>query len=373
MYIKEIELKDFRNYEELKTVFHQNVNIFIGQNAQGKTNLLESIYLTSMGKSFRTNRDKDMIRFGADFFRIRLLAIKEERELLVELAVNRDGKKGIKIDGIKAKKLSQLFETIYMVIFSPEDLRIVKDEPEKRRKFIDRELCQIKPSYYNNLNQYRKALNQRNACLREFYAGNSRMTDEILDIWDSKMAEYGSRIISSREEFIHKIHKISSRIHEEITNKKEQLEVSYEPNIAVSQDQQSFFYEELKKNREKDKRKGTTGRGPHKDDLSLKIGGIDIRSFGSQGQQRTAALSLKLSEIELIKEETGENPILLLDDVLSELDQERQNYLIRSLEDIQVFITTTELSEEAEQRLGKIKYFQIKNGTVFSEIEKSLL
>lgn len=369
MYIKTIELKDFRNYETLRAEFEPNVNIFIGQNAQGKTNLLESIYLTSMGRSFRTNRDKDMIRFGRDFFRIRLAAFKEDSELVVELAVNREGKKGIKIDGVKAKKLSQLFETIYMVIFSPEDLRIVKDEPEKRRKFMDRELCQIRPSYYSSLNQYRKALMQRNACLKEFYAGNSRMTDEILDIWDSKMAEYGSRVISCRQEFVSKISKISGNIHKEITNGRERLEISYEPNIGPCDD----FYEALKKNREKDKRRGTTGIGPHKDDLKLQIGDIDIRSFGSQGQQRTAALSLKLSEIQLIQEETGENPVLLLDDVLSELDQERQNYLIRALAETQVFLTTTELSAEAEQRLGNIKYFQIKEGTVISEEEKTML
>lgn len=373
MYIKQIELKDFRNYKELKTEFHPNVNIFIGQNAQGKTNLLESIFLTSMGRSFRTNKDKDMIRFGKEFFRIRLVAFKDDDDLVVELAVNRDGKKGIKIDGVKAKKLSQLFENVYIVAFSPEDLRIVKDEPEKRRKFMDRELCQIKPSYYNSLSQYRKALMQRNACLKEFYMGNPNMTDDILDIWDNKMAEYGSRILSCREEFVRKINKISGRIHREITNGKEQLEVSYEPNIKVSGNQPALFYEELKKNREKDKRRGTSGSGPHKDDLRLQIGHIDIRSFGSQGQQRTAALSLKLSEIELIKEETGESPVLLLDDVLSELDQERQNYLIRSLEKTQVFLTTTELSREAEQRLGNIKYFQIKDGMIVSEKEKNML
>ena len=373
MYIKQIELKDFRNYKELKTEFHPNVNIFIGQNAQGKTNLLESIFSTSMGRSFRTNKDKDMIRFGKEFFRICLVAFKDDNDLVVELAVNRDGKKGIKIDGVKAKKLSQLFENVYIVAFSPEDLRIVKDEPEKRRKFMDRELCQIKPSYYNSLSQYRKALMQRNACLKEFYMGNPDMTDDILDIWDNKMAEYGSRILSCREEFVRKINKISGRIHREITNGKEQLEVSYEPNIKVSGNQPSLFYEELKKNREKDKRRGTSGSGPHKDDLRLQIGHIDIRSFGSQGQQRTAALSLKLSEIELIKEETGESPVLLLDDVLSELDQERQNYLIRSLEKTQVFLTTTELSGEAEQRLGNIKYFQIKDGMIVSEKEKSML
>lgn len=364
MYIKSIQLKDFRNYQSLDVQFHKNVNIFLGQNAQGKTNLLESIYITSMGKSFRTGKDRDMIRFGSDFFRVKAVAAKSD-DLTVELAVNRDGKKGIKVDGIKAKKMSELLENIYIVIFSPEDLRIVKDEPEKRRKFIDRELCQIKPSYYNSLNQYKKVLAQRNAYLKEY-----EIDESILDIWDMQLSEYGSKIILQRNEFIKKISVISSQIHKDITNGKEELEIFYEPNIEVCKNLRDIYYKELKLNRHNDLKRRTTGKGPHKDDLKLLSNGIDIRNFGSQGQQRTAALSLKLSEIKLIQEETGEYPILLLDDVLSELDRERQNYLINSLEDIQVFITTTEISDEVEKNLGNIKYFQIENGQInFEEIK----
>ena len=178
MYIKEIELQDFRNYESLTAQFHNSVNIFLGQNAQGKTNLLESIYITSMGKSFRTGKDRDMVRFGEEFFRVKATAEKKDGdELVVEVAVNKEGKKGIKIDGIKAKKMSDLLENIYIVIFSPEDLRIVKDEPEKRRKFIDRELCQIKPLYYESLNNYKKTLLQRNMYLKE-----ERIDNSILDL-----------------------------------------------------------------------------------------------------------------------------------------------------------------------------------------------
>lgn len=312
MYIREIELKDFRNYESLKAQFHKNINIFLGQNAQGKTNLLESIYITSMGKSFRTGKDRDMIRFGSDFFRVKAVAIKED-ELIVELAVNSEGKKGIKVDGTKAKKMSDLLENIYIVIFSPEDLRIVKDEPEKRRKFIDRELSQIKPSYFMALNQYKKVLAQRNAYLKEY-----EINESILDIWDMQLAEYGSKIIEYRTEFIKKLNVISSLIHKDITNKKEELEVIYEPNIEYCNNLQEIYYKELQLARAGDIKRRTTGRGPHKDDLKLISNGIDIRNFGSQGQQRTAALSLKLSEIKLIEEETGENAILLLDDVLSE-------------------------------------------------------
>lgn len=361
MYIKEIQLKDFRNYSSLEAQFHKNVNIFLGQNAQGKTNLLESIYITSMGKSFRTVKDKEMIRFGEDFFRVKAAACGEE-DVTVEIAVNNDGKKGIKIDGVKANKMSDLLENIYIVIFSPEDLRIVKDEPEKRRKFIDRELCQIKPSYYNNLNQYKKILMQRNAYLKEY-----KVDESILDVWDMQLASYGSRIITARNEFIKKINSISSKIHKDITNSKENLEVIYEPNIEVCEDIEGYFYHQLCKNRDNDIRRRTTTKGPHKDDLKLLSNDIDIRNFGSQGQQRTAALSLKLSEIKLIEEETGESPVLLLDDVLSELDRERQNYLISSLENTQVFITTTEISEEVEKGLGEIKYFIIEKGNIISE------
>lgn len=364
MYIKEINLKDFRNYESLDVKFHKNVNIFLGQNAQGKTNLLESIYITSMGKSFRTGKDKDMIRFGSEFFRVKSTAVKDD-DLIVEIAVNKDGKKGIKVDGVKARKTSDLLENVYIVIFSPEDLRIVKDEPEKRRKFIDRELCQIKPSYYMNLNRYKKVLSQRNAYLKEF-----EIDESILDIWDMQLADYGSKIIVHRNEFIKKINKISGQIHRDITNKKENLEVIYEPNIEYCNDLQEIYYKELKLNRKNDLKRRTTGRGPHKDDLKLLSNDIDIRNFGSQGQQRTAALSLKLSEIKLIEEETGESPVLLLDDVLSELDRERQNYLINSLENTQVFITTTEISKEVEESLGDIKCFTVENGKIILEEEK---
>lgn len=364
MFIKEIHLKNFRNYEDLSVEFNKNVNIFMGANAQGKTNLLESIYITSMGKSFRSNKDRDMIRFGSDFFRVKIHAWKDE-ELIVEIAVNQEGKKGIKVDGVKAKKLSQLLEQIYIVIFSPEDLRIVKDEPEKRRKFMDRELCQIHPSYYNSLNQYRKTLMQRNAYLKE-----PHIDETILDIWDSKLSEYGSRMILQRDAFVKKVNAISHEIHKEITNNKENLQVFYEPSVAPCENMQDAFYEELKKNRKSDLKKRTTGKGPHKDDLRLLANDMDIRNFGSQGQQRTAALSLKLSEIKLIKEETGESPVLLLDDVLSELDQERQNYLINSLSDTQVFITTTEISSEVAEGLGDIRYFQIEKGKIISQSEK---
>lgn len=385
MYVKKIELQNFRNYEALEIIFDPRVNVFYGENAQGKTNLLESIYITSMGKSFRTNKDRDMIRFGSDFFRIKITTAvergvhmldrlinasnpdfdkdkKEESENIVELAVNQMGKKGIKINGLKIDKLADLFNLIYIVIFSPEDLKIVKDEPEKRRKFVDRELCQIKPLYLSILDNYKRTLMQRN-----MYLKGQNINEAVLDVWDRKLSEYGGKIISYRNTFVKKLDLISNSIHSEITAGKENLRVFYESNIPVSgssEDIEMDFYQELKSSRQRDLKNRTTSRGPHKDDLRLQSGGMDIRKFGSQGQQRTAALSLKLSEIKLIKEETGEYPALLLDDVLSELDKSRQQYLIESLEHVQIFITTTELSKDVEQALKHIKYFHIKNGAV---------
>ena len=365
MYIKEIALKDFRNYKELHTSFHPKVNIFLGKNAQGKTNLLEGIYLNAMARSFKTSRDRDLIRFGEEFCRIHTISETYDEDQETEILVSRDGKKIIRIDGVKALKTSQLLERIYIVIFSPEDLKIVKDEPEKRRRFIDRELCQIKPGYYSDLSDYKKVLKQRNVYLKE-----RDMDPAVLDIWDCELARYGSRIIRRRNEFIRKISGISSDIHDRISGGLEKLEICYEANVSCCGEDstEKEFYHILENSREDDIRNRITGHGPHKDDLKIEANGIDLRKFGSQGQQRTAALSLKLSEIRLIEEETGEKPILLLDDVLSELDNERQSYLISSLGENQMFITTADISGKVIRSMPEGKVFKIDHGTIEIEI-----
>lgn len=363
MYIKEIELKDFRNYKELRTSFSKNVNIFLGNNAQGKTNLLEGIYLNAMAKSFKTTKDKELIRFGEEFCKIKTIAFFDDDEHSTEIVINKEGKKGVKLDGVKINKTSELLERIFIIIFSPEDLKIVKDEPEKRRKFIDRELCLIKPGYYNDLNNYKRVLKQRNTYLKE-----EKIEISILDIWDHELAKYGSRVISRRNDFIKKINEISKEIHKNISGGKENLELTYEPNIACSDNLEEEFYGIILSSRNDDIRNRTTGKGPHKDDLKISADGIDLRKFGSQGQQRTAALSLKLSEIKLIEEEMGEKPILLLDDVLSELDNDRQNFLIHSLGGNQLFITTTDISGKVARQLPVGKVFKITAGQVEIEI-----
>ncbi|MDY5770558.1 MAG: DNA replication/repair protein RecF [Anaerovoracaceae bacterium] len=354
MYIKSIKLKNFRNYRELQADFSSKVNFLLGQNAQGKTNLLESIYITSMGKSFRTNRDSEMISFGKDFSSVSAEIVREDDiEGSVEIVIDKSGKKSVKIDGVKIKKASQLLENVYIVIFSPEDLKIVKDEPEKRRKFIDRELCQIKPAYYESLSNYKKVLLQRNAYLKEEIVDPS-----VLDIWDMQLSEYGLRVMKHRAEFIKKLDFISSEIHKKITDGREKLQLKYAPNI----DFKDNIYEILKKSCDNDLRQRTTTRGPHKDDMELFINGINVRNFGSQGQQRTCALSLKLAEINIIEEETGEKPVLLLDDVMSELDSMRQKFLIKSLDNIQLFITTTELPESMMAEFPEKNIFFVENG-----------
>ena len=367
MYLKKIELKNFRNYEEQTVEFHNKVNIITGKNAQGKTNLLESLYIMSLGKSFRTSKDTEMIGFEKEFCRAKSTSIKEGRELEIEIIIRNEGKT-TKINGVKTAKNIDLLENVYMVIFSPEDLKIVKDEPEKRRKFIDRELCQLKPVYYRNLGRYKKILQQRNSLLKQ-----QEIREDMIAVWDDGLAEYGAKIIQERRRFIEKLDRISREISRNITNGKEALELSYEANAEYREnyeDQKESLKYLLNKNLKTDILRRSTSVGPHKDDLKICVEGVDIRHFGSQGQQRTAALSLKLAEIKLIEEEAGVSPILLLDDVLSELDAERQNFLINSLEEVQLFITTTELSGEVKKQLPDGNTFFVEKGKVIKQMQE---
>ena len=366
MIIREIELRDFRNYESLNLQFHNKVNIFLGDNAQGKTNIIEAIYVSSFGKSFRTLQDSEMIRFGSEFAKIKVNAEKDDEELCVEVALTEKGK-GIKVDGLKLKKMSELFENIYTVVFSPEDLKIVKEDPEKRRRFINTELCLISPSYYISLSSYKCVLKQRNAFLKDSKFEGGRIDSSIIEIWDEQIASYGTEIMMKRKEFIEKLNIISAELHKNITDGKENLEIVYEPSVNIKEnfaEQKEYFKKVLSENLSSDMRSGTTGRGPHRDDICIMINGTDIRKFGSQGQQRTAALSLKLAEIKLIKEETGENAVLLLDDVMSELDASRQNFLVNSLGDVQLFITTTDIGEDVKKALPEGYTFHVEKGTV---------
>ena len=331
---------------------------------------MESIYISSYGRSFRTSRDTDMIRFGSENARINMVFNKDRGDLEIDMILSKDRKKSVKVDGVKIRKTSQLLDNVYIVIFSPDDLKIIKDEPEKRRKFIDKELCQIKPSYYSNLSNYKKVLLERNTYLKEI-----NVDSNMMDVWDMQLAKYGAAIMIQRKEFIDKISDISQEIHKGITNNKEILSIKYDPNIKYADDlkeQENIFYDSIKRSFDNDMRMRTTTKGPHKDDLEFYIktdnNDINARNFGSQGQQRTAALSLKLAEIDIIKKETGEYPILLLDDVLSELDIERQEYLIKTLSFNQLFITTAEMQPKLFEQFPEATIYKVISGKVEKQL-----
>ena len=366
MYFKEIKLQNFRNYNQQEVAFHPKVNIITGNNAQGKTNLLEALYMMSLAKSFRTNKDNEMIGFGKKFARIKAASFKDDRQIDVEIILE-EGQKTVKIDGLKTNKISDILENIYIVIFSPEDLSIVKGEPEKRRKFINRELCQIKPVYYSNLSRYKKILQQRNYLLKQ-----ESINQDVLSVWNQEFADIGARIITERKSFVQKLDRISRDIHKRITDGKENLNIFYESDVTCKEtlkEQTEEFLKKLERNAKNDLFRKTSTVGPHKDDLKIVIDDIDIRIFGSQGQQRTAALSLKLAEIEIIREETAEIPILLLDDVLSELDFSRQKFLISALREVQLFITTTEISDYIRDTLPDNFIFTVQDGKMRRELE----
>lgn len=360
MIIKSIELSNFRNYEKLEIHFDEGTNILYGDNAQGKTNILEAAYLSGTTKSHKGSRDKEMIRFGEIDSHIRTVVKKNEKEYQIDMHLRKNGSKGVAINKIPIKRASELFGILNIVFFSPEDLNIIKNGPAERRRFLDLELCQLDKLYLSDLSNYNKVLNQRNKLLKDIYYRQDLM--ETLPMWDLQLLEYGKRIIRKRKQFVEELSEIIREIHFHITGGKERLVLKYEPNID-----DIFFEDELLRAKERDLKLCQTTVGPHRDDLLFSIGKIDIRKFGSQGQQRTCALSLKLSEIDLVKKSINNTPVLLLDDVLSELDSNRQNYLLNSIADIQTIITCTGLEEFVKNRFQINKIFQVVGGKVFEK------
>ena len=340
--------------------FDKSTNIFYGDNAQGKTNILEAVYLSGTTKSHRGTKDKDMIQFGANESHIETIVEKNGIKYQIDMHLKKNSPKGIAINKIPIRKASELFGIINIVFFSPEDLNIIKNGPGERRRFIDLELSQLDKVYLNNLSNYNRIVNQRNHLLKEIDYNKGAL--ETLDIWDIQLIQYGNKIIERRQKFIEEINKIISNIHKKLTGNREDIKIVYEPsNGALS------FEQALLKNKEKDLRIKSTSVGPHRDDIAFLVSDIDIRKYGSQGQQRTAALSLKLSEIELVKQSIHDTPVLLLDDVLSELDKHRQNYLLDSIHDIQTLITCTGVDEFVNHRFSINKVFHVQNGQVTKE------
>ena len=354
MYIEKIKLNNFRNYENLEINLNKNLNIFYGDNAQGKTNILEAIFLCSLGKSFRTNKEKEMIRFNNEKSLIEVFYQKKDRDGKIKIELSE--KKQISLNGIKIKKLSELLGNINTVIFTPEDINILKDGPQRRRRFLDLMIGQLRPNYLYNLNSYLKIIEQRNNYLRQIR--EEHKPEEMLEIWDEKLAEYSEKIYIYRKEFIEKIIEKINEIHSKITNEKEIIKIEYISNCEKKEN----YLNLLKERRKLDIIKGFTTKGVHRDDFMIYINGKEVNIYGSQGQNRTVILSLKLAELNVIYDEIGEYPILLLDDFMSELDENRRKNFLNNIKNAQVILTGTEKID-----LPNLEYnlFNVKKGIIF--------
>ena len=325
MLITNLKLQNFRNYEQLNIDFNKGINIIYGDNAQGKTNILEAIFVSSLGKSFRTNKEKELIKMGEVFSKIEVEFSKSDRDGKIKIEIS--DKKNILINGVKIKKLSELLGIIHIVIFTPDDINILKNGPAQRRRFLDIFIGQLRPNYIYCLNMYLKALEQRNNYLKQIKFENK--SEEFLDIWDEKISEYAEKVFKYRFDFINKIKEKIKLVHNIITENNEDINIEYVSDFTNKED----FIKKLK---------GYTTKGVHRDDFNMFINNNLVNVYGSQGQHRTAILSLKMSELKVIYDEIGENPILLLDDFMSELDEKRRKNFLKNIKDTQVLVTCTD-------------------------------
>lgn len=367
MKIQSIDLQNFRNYPELHLDFEDGIHIFYGDNAQGKTNLLEAIYLSSACRSFRTVNDREMIRFHEEEGHVKLFFERQKIRHRIDVHLKKGRAKGVAIDSVPMRKAAEFIGFLNVILFSPEDLQIVKEGPGERRRFLDTEISLTDKIYYQAWLKYRKALEQRNQLLKDIPFTPS--LTETLDVWDEALIRAGKEIIAGRKQFVSDMFGIVREMHRTITGDKEILEIRYEPDVN-----EEDFAEKLRAARERDLRQKTTTVGPHRDDLAFDLVSLkkeepvlDARIYGSQGQQRTAALSLKLSEIEWIRKKAGEPPVLLLDDVLSELDSGRQEYLLNSLKGIQTFITCTGLEHFVRNRVKTERVYHVTDGVITND------
>ena len=357
MYITEVSLQNFRNLAQLKIEPSEGINVIYGSNAQGKTNFLESLYFCAMGRSLRGKSDQQLIRFEEEESHIRMLVQRKQRYDRIDVHLKKDEKKGVAVNGLPVRKLGDLFGTLYAVIFSPEDLSLVKDGPGERRRFLDMELCQLSKVYYYDLQQYYRILKQRNNLLKEIQ--KKPQLQETLFVWDDQLAEYGERIIAARKRFLIRLDEIAAEKLSQLTGGRDHLQTIYKPNC-----EEGMLAEKLRKNIDRDIYFGSTQSGPHKDDILFSIDGREVKVYGSQGQQRTTALAARLAEIDLIREETGEEPVLLLDDVFSELDENRQKFLLQSIEGLQAFVTCTGIEDSVRKYISKDNLFYVDNGVI---------
>ncbi len=345
MKILSLELSNFRNYKHAAVDFADGLNVLCGKNASGKTNMLESIYLCSIFKSPRTAADKEMVLLGEKCANIRLVLQKQFRKHIINLQIDEKGKKKVFVDNIPLNRAGELFGVLGVVFFSPDEMKLVKEAPQERRRFMDVGLSQQQRGYFYSLQRYNKTLKQKNNLLKE-WRGNKNI-DDMLDVWDAGLAKEGAVIIKKRLEYVVTLNDSAKKFHTAISSEKEDLCLSYESAFDFSADMnlediEARLFEKITKSREKDKELGYSTVGPHRDDLKIEINGKDSRKFASQGQQRTVALALKLGEVLIYKNEIGEPPVLLLDDVLSELDITRQNLLLKMTDGFQTILTCTE-------------------------------
>ena len=368
MYIDNLQLENYRNYVKEDINFYKGINIIYGNNAQGKTNILEAIYLFATGKSHRTNKDKELIKFNEKYANIKMNFTRRNALNSAQMILSYDQKKRIKINEVPINRIGELMGFFNAVMFSPEDLNLIKEGPSQRRKFLDICISQMKPKYFYDLQQYLKILEQRNKLLKIIETKNS--LKDTLQIWDEKLTEYGAKIILYRTTFIKRLKNVAQLIHRDITRGKEQLDIEYLPsvklydkNISDVKEIKEIFKRTLENNKEKELYSGITLVGPHRDDLNFIINNLPVKNYGSQGQQRTVVLSVKMAELEFMKEELGEYPILLLDDIMSELDHERQDYIINSIKNKQVIITCTDIENFWSSE--DVLFLKVENGTVF--------
>lgn len=360
MVIKSLKLNNYRNYENLDIEFDSGTTILYGDNAQGKTNILEAIYVSATTKSHRSSKDREIIRFDHDEAHIKTFVEKKEIDHKVDIHLKKNKTKGIAIDGIPIRKSAELFGIANVILFSPEDLSIIKNGPSERRRFLDLELCQLDKLYLYNYTNYNQVLNKRNNLLKQIYY-NPSLTS-TLDVWDYQLAKYGTEIIRTREAFIEKLNNMLYSIHKKLTGSTEELRIEYEKSVDENE-----YIEQLQAKWDMDLKYQSTQIGPQRDDMNFYINDIEVRRFGSQGQQRTAALSLKLAEIEIVKELIHDTPILLLDDVMSELDENRRDYLLQSIYDIQTIITCTGYDDYIKRRMTINRVYRVKQGQVYQE------
>lgn len=370
MEIRNLKLTNFRNYSTLDIAFDKKINIFIGNNAQGKTSLLESIYLLSITKSHKTHKDKEMIRFNEDFAKVSATIQKDEDLDELELIISKQGKKAI-INSLEKRKISEYIGFFNVVMFAPEDLDIVKRDPLQRRKFIDVEIGQTSSIYLYELTQYNRLLKQRNEYIKQYHPA-VQFDYNYLDILTEQLANFGSKILAKRQSFVLKLNEYANELHQHISNHTENLRIDYQSSYDGAETPKAIF-DLYKMNVQDDLRRGTTQVGIHRDDLKFYVNGIDVSRFGSQGQQRTTALSIKLSLIDFIKDETHYYPIVLLDDVLSELDDTRQSQLLNCIKDkVQTFVTTTNISGIKNEIITKADQFRIDQAQIMY-IEEGVL